>query len=101
MRELPCHQHGRTWLSVLNDENVTHLIKEALGERVKNGFLSTTDVVEVVSSLEIQAQLLQAGIDCPSISKSMVCCHGRHQNGMYADGHKWKDIVEYRTEFVE
>ena len=109
MQELLCHQHGRTQLSVLNDENVTHLIKEALGERAKNGFLSATDVVEVVSSLEIQAQLLQAGIDCPSISKSMACCwlkklgwcHGRHQNGMYADGHEWKDIVEYRTEFVE
>jgi hypothetical protein len=34
-QELPCHQHGRTQLSALNDENVTHKIKEALIERAK------------------------------------------------------------------
>ena len=58
-RELPGHQHGHTRLSVLNDENIAHQIKEALGEKAKKGFLSATDVMEVVSSLEIQAQLSQ------------------------------------------
>ena len=108
-QELPGHQHAQTRLSVLNDENVTHSIKEALGERAKNGFLSATDIVEVVSSLEIQAQLTQAGIYRPSIAKSTACHwlsklgwhHGRHQNGMYADGHEWEDVVKYRKGFVE
>jgi hypothetical protein len=72
-RELPGHQHGHTRLSVLNDENIAHQIKEALGEKAKKGFLSATDVMEVVSSPEIQAQLSQAGIYRPSIAKSTVC----------------------------
>jgi hypothetical protein len=61
------------WLSVLNDKNIAHQIKEALGEKAKKGFLSATDVMEVVSSPEIQAQLSQAGIYQPSIAKSTVC----------------------------
>ena len=108
-QELPGHQHGHTRLSVLNDENIAHQIKEALGEKAKKGFLSATDVMEVVSSPEIQAQLSQAGIYRPSIAKSTACQwlrklgwqHGRHQNGMYADGHERKDVVEYRKGFVE
>ena len=108
-QELPGHQHAQTRLSVLNNENVTHLIKEALGERAKNGFLLATDIVEVVSSPDIQAQLAQAGIYRPSITKSTACHwlsklgwrHGRHQNGMYADGHEWEDVVKYRKRFVE
>jgi hypothetical protein len=108
-KELPSHKHGQTQLCVLNDENITHAIKEALGERAKNGFISATDVMEVVASPEIQTQLSQAGIYRPSIAKCTACRwlgklgwqHGRHQNGMYADGHERKDVVEYRTGFVE
>jgi hypothetical protein len=94
---------------MLNDENATHMIKEALGERAKNGFLSATNVMEVVASPEIQAQLLQTGIYQPSIRESTACCwlgklgwqHGRHQNGMYSDSHEREDVVEYRRGFVE
>jgi hypothetical protein len=108
-RVLPCHKHGQTWLSMLNDENATHMIKEALGERAKNGFLSATNVMEVVASPEIQAQLLQTGIYRPSIRESTACCwlgklgwqHGRHQNGMYSDSYEQEDVVEYRRGFVE
>jgi hypothetical protein len=108
-KELPSHKHGQTRLCVLNDENITHAIKEALGERAKNGFISATDIMEVVASPEIQTQLSQAGIYRPLIAKCTACHwlgklgwrHGRHQNGMYADGHERKDVVEYRTGFVE
>jgi hypothetical protein len=72
-QELLGHQHGQTWLSALNDENITHKMKEALGKRAQNGFLLVMDVMEVVSSPEIQAQLLQAGIYWPLIAKSTVC----------------------------
>ena len=89
-RKLPCHQHGQTQLSLLNDENVMHTIKEALIERAKSGFLEATDIMEVVSSLGVQDQLSEAGINRPSITKSTACHwlgrlgwrHGRHQNGM-------------------
>jgi hypothetical protein len=54
-RVLPCHQHSQTGVSPLNDENVTHAIKEALSERAKDSFLRATDVMEVVLSPEIQA----------------------------------------------
>jgi hypothetical protein len=94
---------------VLNDENVAHLIKDALSEKAKNSFLSAADVMELVSTPEIQAQLLQAGIYHPSITKSTACRwlsrlgwhHGTHQNGMYSDGHECEDVVEYRKGFVE
>ena len=108
-RKLPCHQHGQTRLSPLNDENVTHTIKEALIERAKSGFLGATDVMEVVSSPGVQDQLSEAGIDWPSITKSTACRwlgrlgwrHGRHQNGMYSDGHEREDVVDYRRKFAE
>jgi hypothetical protein len=84
-------------------------MKEDLSKRAQNGFLLATDVMEVVSSPEIQAQLLQAGIYWPLIAKSTACCwlgklgwrHSRHQNGMYSDGHEQEDMVEYRRGFVE
>jgi hypothetical protein len=102
-KELPGHRHGQTWQSVLNNENITDEIKTTLGEKAKNGFLTVVDVVEVVSSPRIQAQLAQAGIFRPLIARSMACCwlrklgwrHGKHQNGMYIDGHECEDIVEY------
>ena len=86
-----------------------HTIKEALIERAKSGFLRATDITEVVSSPEVQDQLSEAGIHRPSISKSMACHwlgrlgwrHGRHQNGMYADGHEQEDVVDYRRKFAE
>jgi hypothetical protein len=107
-RVLPCHKHGQNQLSMLNNENATHAIKEALGERAKNGFLLATDIMEVIVSPEIQAQLLQTGIYRPLIRKSTVCCwlgklgwrHGRHQNGMYSDcyGHviRMPDLGNYK-----
>ena len=59
--------------SVLNDEDLACAIKEALAEKAKNEFLTTVDVMEVVSSPEVQEQFAQAGIFRPSISKSTTC----------------------------
>ena len=94
---------------MLNDKDLACAIKEALAEKAKNGFLTAADIMEVVLGPEVQAQFAQAGIFRPSISKSTVCWwlgklgwwHGKHQNGMYIDGHKCEDIVEYRKGFVE
>jgi hypothetical protein len=108
-KELPTHKHGQTQLSVLNDENITHAIKEALAEKAKRGFITTADIMEVVSGPDIQDQFAQAGIFKPSIGKTTACRwlgqlgwrHGRHQNGMYVDGHEREDVVKYRRGFVE
>jgi hypothetical protein len=108
-RDLPGHQYGKAHPSVLNNDTVTHEMKLALSERAKSGFLTANDVVEVVSSLEMQAQSSQAEVQKLSISKSTVLCwldkmawqYGRHQNGMYIDGHERDDVVEYRQNFME
>ena len=95
-RELPSHQHGKKRVSVLNDEALTQEIKRVLSEKAKSTFLTAADVMEVVSSPEMQVRFTQAGIYRPSISKATACRwlgklgwqHGRHQNGMYFDGHE-------------
>ena len=55
---------------MLNDKNIAHEIRTALGEKAKSGFLTAADVVEVVSSPGIQEQLAQVGIFRPSIPKT-------------------------------
>lgn len=58
---------------MLNDENIAHMIKEALGEKAKSGFLTAVDLMKVMLSQEIQDQLVQARINRPSIVKSTAC----------------------------
>ena len=106
-RELPTHKLRKTRLTVLDNDDIAHELKIALGERVKNGFLTAADVVDVVSGPEMQAQFVQAGFDRPTISLSTArrwlsklgWRYGRHR-GMYADGHEREDVVEYRQAFV-
>ena len=108
-QELPSHQHGKNRVSVLNDKALTQEIKWVLSEKAKSTFFTAANIKEVVSSPEMQAQFTQAGIYWPSISKATVCCwlgklgwwHGRHQNSMYFDGHKWENVVEYRKGFMQ
>jgi hypothetical protein len=92
----------------LDDEEITHNLKLALGERAKNGFLTASDIIDIVSSLEMQAHFTRARIDKTSVlertarrwlSKLGWRC-GRHK-GMYVDGHEHSDVVEYRQAFVE
>ena len=108
-RDLPTHKLGRTQLTLLDDEDIASELKLALSEKLKDGFLTASDVVDIVSSPEMQAQFARAGINKPSISASTARCwlsklgwrYGRHQNGMYVDGHKCEDVVKYQQGFVE
>ena len=108
-RDLPTHKLGRTQLTLLDDEDIASELKLALSEKLKDGFLTASDVVDIVSSPEMQAQFACARINKPSISASTahrwlskLGWHlGRHQNGMYVDGHKREDVVKYRQGFVE
>ena len=107
-RGLPTHRLGRRRLTALDNEEITHNLKLALGERAKNGFLTASDIIDIVSSLEMQAHFARARIDKTSVlertarrwlSKLGWRC-GRHK-GMYVDGHEHSDVVEYRQAFVE
>ena len=105
-RELPTHNLGRSRLTVLDDEDIVHELKAALSEKAK-GFFTATDVVGIISSLEMQAHFARAGVDKPSISLSTArrwlsklgWRYGKHR-GMYIDGHEREDVVEYRRGFV-
>ena len=92
---------------MLENDDIAHELKVILSKRVKNGFLTATDVVDVVSSPKMQAQIVKAGFDRPTISLSTAChwlsklgwWYGKHC-GMYVDGHEHEDVVEYRQAFV-
>ncbi len=95
---------------MLENEEISQEIQFALVERAKNGCgLDATVLIEVVSSPEIQAQFLHLGIDKPSIPEctahhwleKLGWQYERQQNGMYIDGHKHEDIVEYQCGFVD
>jgi len=67
------------------------------------------DIVDVVSSSELQQIFSWSGITKPGISErtgrrwlsKLDWQYGRTQKGMYIDGHECKDVVEYRKAFVE
>ena len=107
--ELPAHKLGGARWTVLDDDDVAHEMKLALSERAKNGFLTASDIVDIVSSPEMQARFSRAGIHKASISertaRRWLCKlgwrYGRHKNGMYVDGHERQDVVEYREAFVK
>ena len=94
---------------MLDNEDISHEFKMALGEKAGSRFFTATDVANVVLSPEMQAQFTQVGIHKLSISVSTAWHwlsklgwrYGRHQNGMYVDGHEHEDVVEYQQAFVE
>jgi hypothetical protein len=97
------------WPTVLGDEELSQEIQFALVEKAKGGYLNATILIDIILSPAIQAQLGRAGIDRPSISVCRSHCwlarlgwqYGKQWNGMYIDGHKLEDIVEYRQKFVD
>ncbi|KAI0265291.1 hypothetical protein BC834DRAFT_808271, partial [Gloeopeniophorella convolvens] len=95
---------------VLDDEDIVREIQLQLMERTKSGaYLKSLDVVDIVSSPELQEMLKEKGVCTPSISERtarrwLAKLNWRFQkkaNGMYIDGHERKDVVEYRQAFVK
>jgi hypothetical protein len=68
-RELPHPKYSWTRSTALQDEDISQEIQFDLGERMKNGLLTATDLVEVVASPKMQEQFTHAGIDKPTISE--------------------------------
>ena len=69
-------------------------------EMAKNGYIRAEDVVDYVTSPQIQAKL---GSKAHGISirmarhwlKKLDWRYGHKQNGMYINGHEREDVVQY------
>ena len=80
-----------------------------LGEKKKQGSIKATNLIDVMASTKIQDLFKNVGINRPSISKCTVhhwlgalgWQYGKQKNSMYIDGHERKDVVQYRTVYVD
>jgi hypothetical protein len=107
--DLPHLKYSWTRSTILEDEDVSQEIQFQLEEKVKNGSIKATDLVDVVTSPKIQEHFKLAGIDKASISERTAhrwmnrlgWRYGKQPNGMYIDGHEREDVVQYRTAFVQ
>ncbi|KAJ7588416.1 hypothetical protein C8J56DRAFT_743054, partial [Mycena floridula] len=94
---------------ILQDEDISLQIQLRLSERAKAGYIKSLDVIEIVSSKEIQDLLEEAGITKQKISeqtgrewlRQFKWRYCKRKNGMYINGHERADVVEYRWAFVE
>ena len=108
-QQLPHHNFKHSHSIVLEDEDVSQAIQFELGEKVKNGSVKATDLVDIIASPKIQEQFKHAGIDRPLISERTAhrwmgrlgWRYGKQKNGMYTDGHEREDVVQYRNAFVQ
>ena len=106
--QLPLHRYGQSKWTVLDDEDISQSLQLKLSECAKRGYLKAADVVEIVSSPEMQASLTQVGVSKPTIAertardwlKKLNWRYEEKRNGMYIDGHEREDVVRYRIVFV-
>ena len=108
-QHLPHHKYKWSHSTALEDEDISQDIQLELGEKLKNGLIKASDLVDLVASLKMQDQFKLAGINKPSISEHTAhrwlgrlgWQYGKQQNGMYVDGHERKDDIQYRNTFVQ
>jgi len=104
-RKLPLHHYGHFSCSILNDEDFAQEIQLYLLEVSKDSYVHTQDIVDYIAKPETQEKL---GTKKRAIS---LCTaqhwmhrldwrYGHKKNGMYIDGHKHEDVVQYQKEFV-
>ena len=101
--------YSSTCSPVLVDEKLCHEIQATLGKKSKHGSIKVTNLVNVIASPKIQEQFKNTGINKSFIFKRTAHCwlrtlgwwYGKIKNGMYIDGHERKDVVQYRTAFVD
>lgn len=106
--QLPLHRYGQSRWTVLEDEDISQGLQLQLSERAKRGYIKAADVVEIVSSPEMQAILTRVGVCKPTIAertarnwlKKLSWRYEEKRNGMYIDGHEREDVVLYRKGFI-
>ena len=105
---LPFHRYSQSRWTVLEDEDILQSLQLQLGERAKSGYIKVADVVEIVSSPEMQVNLRWVGVCKSTITERTACNwlkklnwrYEQKKNGMYIDGHEREDVVQYRRAFV-
>ncbi|KIJ37232.1 hypothetical protein M422DRAFT_260397 [Sphaerobolus stellatus SS14] len=102
---LPLHRYGHSQ-SVLEDENFSQTIQLHLQERAKDGYIKAEDIVDFLSSPEMQEQFpaKKVKIIIRTAQKwlhKLEWRYGKKHNGMYIDGHEQEDVVAYHAEFLQ
>jgi hypothetical protein len=106
--DLPLHRYGQSRWTVLEDEDISRSLQLQLGECAKCGYIKAADVVKIVSSPEMQANLRRVGVCKLTITERTACNwlkklnwrYEQKRNGMYIDGHEREDVVQYRNLFI-
>ena len=102
---LPLHRYGHSQ-SVLEDEDFSQTIQLHLQERAKDGYIKAEDIVDFLSSPEMQEQFPEKKVRI-TIRTAQKWLHklewryGKKLNGMYIDRHEWEDVVTYCVEFLQ
>ena len=105
-QKLPFHRYGTFSSSILNDEDFAQEIQLHLLKVAKNGYVYAQDIVDYIAWPEVQESL---GAKKRTIllktaqqwMQKLDWRYGKKKNGMYIDGHKWEDVVQYRDEFLK
>ncbi len=88
---------------ILADEDISSAIQMHLQEKGKDGYICAQDIIDYISTPEMQRKLEKANIK----KKSILLCtaqrwlrffgwhYGKIKKGMYIDGHECEDVVKY------
>lgn len=107
-QKLPLHRYGTFHSSILEDEDLAQDIQLHLIEIAKKGYIRAQDVVDYITTPEVQERLGTTG-NARGITvrtaqrwlKKLKWRYAKKKNGMYIDGHEREDVVDYRKKFVE
>ena len=96
--QLPVSNYGKHMQSIIQDEDLAkeiHIHLQSLGKK----YLHALDVVEYLDKPEVKAwlRLKKMLSECTAQHwmHAMQYKYGKHQNGMYIDGHECTDVIEY------
>src|SRR5882672_7221385 len=92
---------------VLDDEDFSHSIMLYLLEISKKTSVCAQDIMDYVQLPDVQEKLagsgLKSNISLQTAQQWLTKLgwrYGRKRNGMYLNGHKWEDVVNYRKDFM-
>ena len=104
--KLPLHRYGTYKSSILDDKDFRSDIQLHLTEIAMKGYIRAQDIVDYVATPEVQQKLgmKACGIHIQTAQRWLHKLSWRYRQkkkGMYIDGHKRADVVEYQKGFVE
>ncbi|KAF8258089.1 hypothetical protein EI94DRAFT_1427986, partial [Lactarius quietus] len=93
---------------VFDDEDIALTLQSLLLSHTKGRYITSSDVVKIVSGPVMQEKFSHSRISRPSISECTAHCwlhclkwrYDKMHNGMYLDGNEHEDVVAYRAGFV-